>query len=45
VKPARARVRREDVAAYSPMLADRVAVSSDKGIDYVVEEIIKAIDS
>lgn len=36
-------VRREDVATYSPMLADRVAVSSAKGIDSVVKGIMEAV--
>jgi len=36
-------VTREQVESFSPILADRVAVSSDKGIDYVVKEIQQAI--
>lgn len=35
-------VTREQVASFSPILADRVAVSSDKGMDNVVKEILKA---
>jgi hypothetical protein len=33
----------EEVHQYLPTLADRLAVSSDKGLDFVVEEIIRAI--
>lgn len=36
-------VTREDVAKYSPMLADRVAVSTDKVIDYVVNKIVQVV--
>jgi len=36
-------VTREQVASFSPILADRVAVSSDEGMDNVVKEILKAI--
>lgn len=36
-------VTREQVASFSPILADRVAVSSDKGMDNVVKEILKAV--
>ncbi len=36
-------VTRDQVAFFSPILADRVAVSSDKGMDNVVKEILKAI--
>jgi len=36
-------VTREQVESFSPILADRVAASSDKGIDHVVKEILKAI--
>ena len=36
-------VSKEDVAAFSPILADRLAVSSDKGMDKVVKEILAAI--
>ncbi len=34
-------VTREDVARFSPTLADRVAVSTEKGIDTVVAEILR----
>lgn len=36
------RVTRADVAAQSPILADRLAVSTDNGLDRVVEELLKA---
>ena len=36
-------VSKEDVAAFSPILADRLSVSSDKGMDRVVAEILAAI--
>ena len=35
-------VTREDVMARSPTLADRLAVSTEKGLDIVVQEILKA---
>lgn len=35
-------VTREQVESFSPILADRVAVSSDKGMDYVIKEIKRA---
>ena len=28
---------------YSPVLADRIAVSTDKGLDYVVQRMLKAV--
>lgn len=37
-------VSKDDVAAFSPILADRLAVSSDKGMKKVVEEIFAAIN-
>ena len=37
-------VTKEDVAAFSPILADRVAVSSDKGMEQIVKEILAAIN-
>ena len=37
-------VSKEDVAAFSPILADRLAVSSDKGIEKVVKEILAAVN-
>jgi TIR domain len=37
------RVGFADVAASSPTLADKLAVSSDKGLDYVVEQILLAM--
>jgi hypothetical protein len=36
-------VSKEDVSDFSPILADRLAVSSDKGMDRVVNEILAAI--
>lgn len=36
-------VSRKDVARYSPTLADRVAVSTSKGLEYVVTELLRAI--
>ncbi len=38
-------VSKEDVASFSPILADRLAVNSDKGIDQVVSEILIAMKS
>jgi hypothetical protein len=35
---------RDQVAGYSPMLADRMAVSSASGLEKVVTELIRAID-
>lgn len=36
-------IEREGVAAYSPSLADRVAIRSGDGLDHVVEEILKVL--
>lgn len=33
----------EDIRRYSPMLADRVAAQSSKGVEHVVEELMQAI--
>lgn len=33
----------DDVRNYSPTLADRIAVASSKGIEFVVEEIVKVL--
>jgi hypothetical protein len=33
----------EDVRNYSPMLADRLAVSTNRGLDHVIAELIKAL--
>src|SRR5439155_25647974 len=33
----------DEMREYSPTLADRVAVSSDKGLEHVVNEILKAV--
>jgi hypothetical protein len=32
-----------EISAYSPMLADRIAVSSEKGLDHVIAELMRAI--
>jgi len=37
------KVSREDVAQYSPTLADRVAVSTEEGMDIVLYEILDAV--
>lgn len=37
-------VSKEDVTAFSPILADRLAVSSEKGIDIVAKEVMAAIN-
>jgi hypothetical protein len=31
-----------DVFEYSPVLADRAAISTDKGIHYIVERLVEA---
>jgi len=36
-------VTKEDVTAFSPILADKLAVSSERGIDIVTKEVIAAI--
>lgn len=36
-------VDHKQVAAYSPMLADLLAAISDKGVEYVAEEVLKVI--
>ena len=36
------RVGFQEVFKYSPILADRVAVSTDKGMEYVVQRMLKA---
>ena len=36
-------VNKEDVARYSPMLADRVAAPTYKGLEYVVTELLRVI--
>lgn len=35
----------EDVRFYSPILADKYAVSSSQGIDYVVAELVRAMEA
>jgi TIR domain len=37
------RIRAKEIRAYSPTLADRVAASSDKGLDQFIAELIRAI--
>jgi hypothetical protein len=39
------KVDREYVLQYSPPLADRLAVSTDKGLEHVVNEILRAISA
>jgi hypothetical protein len=36
-------VKSDQVRAYSPTLADRLATSSEKGLDHVVRELVRAI--
>lgn len=36
-------IRKERVLHFSPILADRIAVSSDEGIDHVVEKILEVV--
>jgi len=36
-------ISREQILAYSPTLADRVAASSDRGLEHVVSELLRAI--
>lgn len=36
-------ITKNDIQQYSPLLADKVGVSTDKGIEYVCEQIILAI--
>lgn len=38
-------VTRSDIVAYSPMLADKMAAPTSKGLVYVVDQIIKAVMS
>jgi len=38
-------VTREEVQSFSPKLADRLAASSDKGIDHVINEIFKVFEN
>jgi hypothetical protein len=33
-----------EVREFSPTLADRLAVNTDKGLEYVVEKIVEAIN-
>ena len=37
-------VTEDQVKRYSPILADRMAVSSDKGLNYVINEITKVLN-
>jgi len=34
----------QQVLEYSPVLADRVAITTDKGLDYVVQRVLKAAE-
>ena len=34
----------QQVLEYSPVLADRVAITTDKGLDYVVQRMLKAAE-
>jgi hypothetical protein len=36
-------ITKEEVASYSPILADRLAVQSDKGMAHVVAQILAAV--
>ena len=33
-----------EIYEYSPVLADRVAITTDKGLDYVVQRVLKAAE-
>ena len=37
-------VTKKQVQSFSPILADRLAVSTNKGIDYVVDEILRVVE-
>ena len=37
------KISADEIRIYSPTLADRLAVSSDKGVDHVIAEVIRAI--
>ena len=38
------KINKSDIIKYSPILADRVAVNSNKGLDKIIEEILKVIN-
>lgn len=38
-------VTRSDIVAYSPLLADKMAAPTSKGLVYVVDQIIKAVEA
>lgn|GEM_PF-197363 len=38
------KINESDIIKYSPILADRVAVNSSKGLDKIIEEILKVIN-
>jgi len=38
------KISRGEILRYSPVLADKLAANTDKGIDYIVNEIIKVLD-
>jgi hypothetical protein len=37
------KVTADDIRTYSPTLADRLAANSEKGLDHVVEQLVRAI--
>jgi hypothetical protein len=37
------KINAEQIRAYSPILADRLAATSDKGLDYVIEQLMQAV--
>ena len=38
------KINKSDIIKYSPILADKVAVNSSKGLDKIIEEILKVIN-
>ncbi len=38
-------VNRENVMRYSPILADRVAIETNRGLDIIIKEVLRAIQS
>jgi hypothetical protein len=43
ILPVWRRISANEIRAYSPTLADRVAASSDKGLEHVITELLRAI--
>lgn len=39
------KISREEILRYSPVLADRLAANTDKGIDYIVSQIVQVLSS